>query len=421
VVGAGPAGASLAIRLAREGTDVCVVDRARFPRDKPCGEFLSPGATPILEDLGVREAVEAAGARRLGRVRIVAHGAAVELDFPDDQGAASWGYSLSRRAFDAILLDAARTAGARVLEETRVDGVRFEPGRVVVSARGGGDEPLEIGARLVVGSGGRNCPVARALGSQRRDARARFDLLAHWSGRPSHLGGDGANGAEPVCELLVRGDRYVAVAPIGNGRWNVNCVVSRSALRNEPDHGALYREVVGAAASAEAAPVGAAANAAPVEDVVASDVTPLRTGRATADRALLIGDAALFLDPFTGQGIYLALRSAALAAAAVPRALTTRASRASLAPYEAARAAEFDARRRVSRALQAILYRPRAARAVIRALARDHALARTLSAATGDLIPSEQVWSPTFALRLLGVSLGGRIRLDRSGIRMHSR
>jgi flavin-dependent dehydrogenase len=423
-VGGGPAGASLAIRLAREGTDVCVVDRSRFPRDKPCGEFLSPGATPILEDLGVREAVETAGARRLERVRIVAHGAAVELDFPDDEGAAPWGYSLSRRAFDAILLDAARAAGARVLEETRVDGVRFERGRVAVSARGGGDEPLEIGARLVVGAGGRNCPVARALGSQRRDARARFDLLAHWSGRPPHLGGDGANGAsgpEPVCELRVRGDRYVAVAPIENGRWNVNCVVSRSALRGEPDPGALYREVVRAAASAEAAPIGAAAEAAPVEEVIASDVTPLWTGRATADRALLIGDAALFLDPFTGQGLYLALRSAALAAAVGPRALAMRASRASLAPYEATRAAEFDARRRVSRALQAVLYRPRAARAVIRALGRDRALARTLSAATGDLIPSERVWSPAFALRLLGLSLGGESGLDRSGIPMHSR
>lgn len=407
VVGGGPAGASLAIRLARAGTEVCVVDRARFPRDKPCGEFLSPGATPILEDLGVRRAVEAAGARRLERVRIVAHGAAVELGFPDDEGAAPWGYSLSRRALDAILLDAARAAGARVLEATRVEGVRFEPGGAVIVSRGADGEPLEIGARLVVGAGGRNCPVARALGTQRRDARARFDLLAHWSGRPALFDGGGScvsarmpDDPEPVCELRVRGDRYVAVAPVENGRWNVNCVVSRSALREEPEREALYRQVLGAAASA---------GAAPVEDVVASDVTPLRARPATFERALLIGDAALFLDPFTGQGLYLALRSAALAAAVVPGALDG-GSRASLAAYEAARAAEFDARRRVSRALQAVLYRPRAARAVIEALARDRALARTLAAATGDLIPSGRVWSAGFALRLLGNSLAGRIR-----------
>jgi flavin-dependent dehydrogenase len=418
VVGGGPAGASLAIRLARAGTEVCVVDRARFPRDKPCGEFLSPGATPILEELGVRGAVEAAGARRLERVRIVAHGAAVELDFPDDEGAAPWGYSLSRRALDAILLDAARAAGARVLEATRVEGIRFEPGRAVIASRGADGEPLEIGARLVVGAGGRNCPVARALGTQRRDARARFDLLAHWSGRPALFGGGGGRGAshpddpEPVCELRVRGDRYIAVAPVENGRWNVNCVVSRSALRDEPEPEALYRRVLGAAASAETATVRspASAGAAPVEDVVASDVTPLRARRAISERALLIGDAALFLDPFTGQGLYLALRSAALAAAVVPRALADGASRTSLAAYEEARAAEFDARRRVSRALQAVLYRPRAAHAVIHALARDRVLARTLASATGDLIPSGRVWSAGFALRLLGNSLAGRIR-----------
>lgn len=394
VVGGGPAGASVAIRLAREGICVCVVDRSRFPRAKPCGEFLSPGATPILEELGVREAVEAAGARRLDRVRIVAHGAAVELDFPDDEGAPPWGFSLSRLALDAILLDAARAAGARVLEEARVDEVRFEPGRVVVVARGANGEPLAIEARLVIGAGGRNCPVARALGLQRRDARARFDLLAHWSGRPGDAGGD-----DPVCELSVSGDRYVAVAPIENGRWNVNCVVSRSALRAEPDPDALYRRVVGA----EASPA-----AGPDEDVVASDVTPLRTRRATSDRALLIGDAALFLDPFTGQGIYLALRSAALAAAVVPRALTRRAARASLAGYEEARAAEFVARRRVSRALQAVIRRPAAARGVIGALQQDPRLARTLAAATGDLTSSERVWSTGFALRLVAAGLRPR-------------
>jgi len=419
VVGGGPAGASLAIRLARAGTQVCVVDRARFPRDKPCGEFLSPGATPILEELGVRGAVEAAGARRLERVRIVAHGAAVELEFPDDEGAAPWGYSLSRRALDAILLDAARAAGARVLEATRVEGVRFEPGRAIIASRGADGEPLEIGARLVVGAGGRNCPVARALGTQQRDARARFDLLAHWTGRPALFGTGGERGAsdpddpEPtVCELRVGGDRYIAVAPVENGRWNVNCVVSRSALRDEPEPEILYRRVLGAAASSEAATVRspASAGATCVEDVVASDVTPLRARRAISERALLIGDAALFLDPFTGQGLYLALRSAALAAAVVPRALANGASRASLAAYEEARAAEFDARRRVSRALQAVLYRPRAAHAVIHSLARDRVLARTLASATGDLIPSERVWSAGFALRLLGNSLAGRIR-----------
>jgi flavin-dependent dehydrogenase len=398
IVGAGPAGASVAIRLARRGLDVSLLDRARFPRSKPCGEFLSPGATPILEELGVREAVEAAGAVRLERVRIDAHGAVVELDFPTGEGAPPWGYSLSRHALDAILVDAARAAGARVREETRVEEVRLESAGATVAARGPDGEPVAVETRLVIGAGGRNCPVARAIGVQRRDRRARFDLLAHWSGKPADpeaasLSRDDADEwQDPVCELRVRGDRYVAIAPIEGGRWNVNCVVPRSALRAETDAGALYGRVTG---------VGERPGAHPDDEVVASDVTAIRTDRATADRAILVGDAALFLDPFTGQGLYLALRSAALAAEVVPEALARGAGRDRFAPYEARREAEFAARRRVSRALQAVLFRERPARAVVRALAGDRGLARELAAATGDLTPSERVWAAGYGLRLL--------------------
>jgi flavin-dependent dehydrogenase len=403
VVGGGPAGASAAIRLARMGIDVCVLDRARFPRSKPCGEFLSPGATPILEELGVREAVEAAGALRLERVRIDAHGAVVELEFPEGHGAPPWGYSLSRHALDAILVEAARAAGARVLEETRVDEVRLGSGRGIVEARGPHGEPIAIGTSLVVGAGGRNCPVARALAVQRRDRRARFDLLARWCARPEWPGANGTPADRErrglVCELRVRGDGYVALAPIEGGRWNVNCVVPRSALRAETDPRALYRLATG---------VRETPSASPDEDVVASDVTAIRTARASADRALLIGDAALFLDPFTGQGIYLALRSAALAAAVVPEALAHGAGRERLAAYESGRSAEFAARRRVSRALQAVLFRPRAALAVVRALSRDPGLARDLASATGDLTPSERVWASGYAVRLLRAAFSPR-------------
>lgn len=390
VVGAGPAGASAAIRLAREGFDVTLVDRARFPRPKACGEFLSPGATPILEELGVRAAVEAAGALRLERVRIDAHGAAVELEFPPDLGAPAWGYSLSRAALDAILVDAARAAGARVLEETRVDDVRIEADRVRVGAREPDGASRALDARLVIGAGGRGCPVARAIGGRRWQGRPRFDLLAHWSAAPAE---------RATCALVVRGDRYVAVAPIEGGRWNVNCVVSRAALRAARDPAVLYRQVV-----AEVAPPGTA----PDETVAASDVTAFRTRRAIADRALLIGDAALFLDPFTGQGIFLALRSAAMAAGVAARALASgRCDRRGLSPYQGARRREFAARVRVSRGLQAILYRPRTARSFVRALGRDPVLARSLAAATGDLAPSERIWSATWGTRLIAAGLAG--------------
>jgi len=404
VVGAGPAGASFATRLARAGFAVCLVDRARFPRDKACGEFLSPGATPLLDELGVTGAIDAAGARRLDRVRIVADGRPpLELTFPAGD-APAWGYALSRRCLDAILVDAAREAGARVVEETRVGGIRRDAeGRVTgVVGRDPGDEPVALAARLVVGAGGRNDPVARALGLQRRDARRRYDLLAHWTRDSTWPLGPVA--PPSGCELHLGTTGYVAAAPVEGGARNLNCVVSQAELRAEPSPDEVYERTLAARPG-----LGRWTSDARRESgVTASDVTPLLARRATADGALLLGDAALFLDPFTGQGVYLALRSAALAAPVAASALAATTAnrpfvdRASLSDYETARRAEFRAKRRVSRAVQTILYRPALARRVLDALDRDLALRDALAAATADVAPAERVWRAGYLARLVG-------------------
>lgn len=390
VVGGGPAGAATAASLASRGIEALVLDRERFPRGKPCGEFLSPAATPLLESIGARGAVERAGAARLDRVRIVAHGEPVELAFPDLGPAPPWGYALSRRRLDRILLDAARDAGAEVVEGARVEALLTEGGRVtgVVTRRDGKRE--EIAARLVVGAAGRNDPVARALGLQRRSARRRYDLLAHWG--PAGSGHD----ADPVCELGVAGDRYLAAAPVEGGRVNVNGVVPLEALRATSDPEILYEDLL------EGAPGLAAWTTGRVrEAVVSSDVTALTTRSAVADGALLVGDAALFLDPFTGQGLYLALWSGARAAETIADALIRgRTDRSALAPYQAARDAELEAKRKVSDALQRVLFRPRLARRLARALRSDRDLATVLAATTGDLTPAERAWSLPYGIRL---------------------
>ncbi len=389
VVGAGPAGAATAIHLVRAGFDVCVLDRARFPRDKACGEFLSPAATPLLEHLGVREAIDAAGAKRLDQVRIFGGDQQLDLVFPEDGDAPAWGYALSRRKLDAILLDGARSAGAEVREGIGVDDLVFERGRVVgVTTRDGDGGHGTTRARLVVGAGGRNCPVARTLGLQRRSRRRRIDLLAHWT----------ANGEPPAtkCELHVGRSGYVAAAPVEGARVNVNCVVPQAALQRSPDPTLVYDEVLQQRPALTRWLTGQRA-----EPVMATDITPLITSRATTNGALLVGDSALFLDPFTGQGIYLALASADLAAGVAARALSAGdVDRSALVDYDRLRAREFVAKRRVSVAIQHIIDRPWLNRRVTRALRRDPELAGTLAAVTGDLAPASQAWRLSFAYRL---------------------
>ena len=305
-----------------------------------------------------------------------------------------WGYSLSRRKLDAILLRAAESAGAEVREGVGVDDLVFDGDRVVgVTTRSNHAEQGSIRARLVVGAGGRNCPVARALRLQRRSRRRRIDLLAHWA--------TNGNSPGPQCELHVGPSSYVAAAPVENGVVNINCVVPQATLQRTPEPKLVYRDTLRGDPSLTRWTTGRR-----VEPVVATDITPLTTLRATADGALLVGDSALFLDPFTGQGIYLALASARLAAGVATRALATRVvDRTALDEYDRLRATEFVAKRRVSAAIQSILDRPWLNRRVIRALRTNRELANTLAAVTGDLAPASDAWQVGFGFRLASAAI----------------
>jgi len=171
VVGGGPAGSSTAHFMARAGLDVLLLDRARFPRDKPCSEYMSPQASRLLAEMGALDAVESSGAAQLTGIRVHApNGATIHGEFIAGHGYRGFsdrGLAVRRTILDAILLERARDAGVRIEEGVRVtDVVKDEAGRVVgVRASRAGGTSETINAPVVIGADGLRSVIGRRLGT----------------------------------------------------------------------------------------------------------------------------------------------------------------------------------------------------------------------------------------------------------------
>ncbi len=333
-MGGGPAGASTAAWAARAGLDVLAVERATFPRDKACAEYVSPEATRDLDGLGVLDEVEEAGAARLLGMRVVADdGTAMEGRY---RGAARsrpfrpYGLALPRARLDAIVLAAAARSGAEVRHGVAVEGLLREDGVVVGARLREGDRRWEERARAVVGADGLHSQVAAALGLGRRLGPRRLAVVAHL---------EGVSGMGDCGEMFVRDGRYLGLASVGGALVCAAAVVPAGEARAiGADRAAfLMREL---AAAPALAPRLAAARIA--GRVLAAGPFARMTRRSVADGALLVGDAADFFDPFTGEGIFAALRGGRLAAAALAAALARgEATRRALRPYRTARRRAF--------------------------------------------------------------------------------
>jgi menaquinone-9 beta-reductase len=395
IVGGGPAGASTAFALAMAGVNVTVVDRERFPRDKPCAEYLSPQASRVLHDMGVLERIESLGPSQLAGMTVRApSGRRLRGDFAASHGYRGFrdrGLAIRRRVLDAILLDAARGVGARVIEGVRVvDVVRDAKGRVggIRTASG------EIAAPIVVGADGLRSVVGRRLGLVRAGRfPRRVALVSHWRGI-ADVGDYG--------EMHVERDGYVGIAPVDAGLVNVAVVIpaSRAAAIRGDLSGFMDAWI---AKRPHLAP--RFARAAREGSVVATGPFNVRARRAWAPGALLVGDAADFFDPFTGEGIYAALRGGQMAAAAVRRVLERPASDEALREYERTRRAEFGGKWLVERLVGTAVAVPALIERAVDALSRRKDLADLFVGVTGDFVPAREVLRPSFLLAVLIPSL----------------
>ncbi|HET9314368.1 MAG TPA: NAD(P)/FAD-dependent oxidoreductase [Vicinamibacteria bacterium] len=390
VVGGGPAGAAISVFLRRRGHDVVLLDEARFPRDKVCGEGISPEAWRLLADLGVDGDVRALRPHPLRGMALVSpdgtpfRGLYRRRD--DDLG-----FAVRRERFDHVLLEHARRTGVEVREGTRAGAVLWSAageGHAVTVANGA--SPERIRARLVVGADGRRSVVARSLGLLREHRRLRkFAVRGHWRGMQE---------LDECGEMHVAAGGYCGIAPLGEGLANVAFVLDqRDMAAAGGDLEGFYRSSIAARWPRLAERLAGAELTAPPRAI---GPLALQASALSAPGALLVGDAAGFYDPFTGEGVTLALRSAELAAGVADAALRS-GHLGDLRAYDRARHAATRDKFRLNRLLQRVVAWPALADAVARRLSRRPDLADQLVGIAGDFVPARTALGPRFVWDLL--------------------
>ena len=390
VVGGGPAGSTIAAALAEAGHQVLLLDKAAFPRHKACSEYINAGAVALLDEMGVLAEVQAAGAHRVEAMIVHAPGGGSFAANIAGVEPGRYALGLSRYRFDHLLLERAKAAGVDVVERAHVRDLLQAYGQVtgVVATIDGHRE--ELRAPLVIGADGRNSVVARSLElAVPLRWPKRTGLIAHYHG---------ASGLGQFGELHTGDGFYAGLAPLEDGLTNVAVVASDATIaQRDGTIDAFF------AASLAAMPLVAekliyAERGGSIRGVGSMASRARRTSGAGF---LLVGDAASFLDPFTGEGIYEAIRAALLAAPVASAALRDDdCSARSLAPYSRERRRTFTAKREVCWIVQGFISLPPAMNYVTGRLNEREELGLTLTGVLGNIRPATDALSPRFLARL---------------------
>jgi geranylgeranyl reductase family protein len=314
IVGAGPGGSAAAIVLARLGWDVLLLEKHTFPRDKVCGDLISPRSLRILQQLGCLEAIAQSASNRLeGGILYVNGQKITEAKIPRVDGLPNYGYALPRLIFDEIVFRQAQMSGAQTVEGCAVTGLTFAEEWVTVRAMHN-RQPRDFRGKLVIGADGAHSVVAQTLGMEQRDSKSIIVALRAYF--------DGVSGDPSLVDLFFDEDffpGYGWIFHLGNGRANVGLGMVQDVYAR---HDISLRKAFDRWIAADKHARERLGKARLDGRIVGWPLnTYRRNGLNYAERTLLIGDAGSFVDPINGEGIHTALETALLAAGVADDAL----------------------------------------------------------------------------------------------------
>ena len=340
VVGSGPAGSSAAIFLARRGYSVALIDKAVFPREKLCGDFLNPAGWNLFGRLGIRDALLASDHRKIRAFRVSTASAEALIPFTR-----VYGIGIRRRVFDDLLAQQAVREGAQFFAGTRLSAVEKEGDGWKLQGEDRSGEQTFF-ARLLIGADGRNSWTAKRLGAVTQQGSA-----GRFVGFQLNL--TGYRGADGEIQIHICPGGYAGLMALGGGAANLSFAIDKAIARESSVDAIVgqyfaknpyLKEAVAPCAIAE------------VRSIYPLDFAPRRR---YGDGFMLAGDAARVTEPVTGEGVYFALKSGELAASAVDAALARGdVSARQLASYDAACRRALARRQSVNRLIRALILRP---------------------------------------------------------------
>ncbi|MDQ2867727.1 MAG: NAD(P)/FAD-dependent oxidoreductase [Verrucomicrobiota bacterium] len=345
IIGGGPGGSTCAAFCAQQGLRTLLLEREKFPREKVCGDTLNPACWPVFQRLGTEAKLRASPHGPLARVEFISlRGLRIPVDLPRNGDAE---ISLKRSILDLVLLERARALGAEVHEATTLTALqRADDDWQLTTA-----DAIHFRARVVVAADGRNSTVARLLKLLPRATKERVALQAHVP-LPRDFGD------RVVLQLLPGG--YSGQAPVNKHELNLCLVGKPKSLRALQDWATKTFVLPASQTWRTITPLAR---------------TPLPPAR---ENLLLVGDAARVVEPFTGEGIFYALRSGEIASSVIGR--MARGDRSAAHDYAAQHAALYRGRLWVNSLARASVVSPTFGSLVLEIARFQPALMRFLTA-----------------------------------------